>query len=489
MSKTRLNIVLILLFTVLGFTVMGYHPGLEDDGVYLAAIKADLQPALYPHDSDFFRLQLQATLFDRWIAGFVIATGISLPWAELIWQFLSLFGIMWAVHNIAQQLFPEARAQWAGVAMVAAMLSLPVAGTAVNIADQYLHPRNLATAIILAAVARILARKAWQAAVLLLLAFVVHPIMAAMGISFCLFLHVALMEPVHVSLRSSHGSVAAAAPLSWIFESPSPTWRRALETRSYFFLYHWAWYEWLGTVAPLVLFWLLWRFARSRGESPLARFALGVLLYGVFQLAVAMVLLGPASLVRLTPLQPMRFLQLNYVFLALMAGCLMGRHLLKASALRWSLFLLLVNGAMFVSQRMLLSASEHLELPGRQSSNSWLQAFAWVRQNTPVNAYFALDPNYMALPGEDYHSFRALAERSQLADAIKDTAIVTQVPVLGPEWAKQVDAQAGWIRFRLADFERLKAQFGIGWVLVSYPQPEGLACSWHNDRLSVCRIP
>jgi hypothetical protein len=488
-SKTRLNIVLILLFTVLGFTVMGYHPGLEDDGVYLAAIKADLQPALYPHDSDFFRLQLQATLFDRWIAGFVIATGISLPWAELIWQFLSLFGIMWAVHNIAQQLFPEARAQWAGVAMVAAMLSLPVAGTAVNIADQYLHPRNLATAIILAAVARILARKAWQAAVLLLLAFVVHPIMAAMGISFCLFLHVALMEPVHVSLRSSHGSVAAAAPLSWIFESPSPTWRRALETRSYFFLYHWAWYEWLGTVAPLVLFWLLWRFARSQGESPLARFALGVLLYGVFQLAVAMVLLGPASLVRLTPLQPMRFLQLIYVFLALMAGCLMGRHLLKASALRWSLFLLLVNGAMFVSQRMLLSASEHLELPGRQSSNSWLQAFAWVRQNTPVNAYFALDPNYMALPGEDYHSFRALAERSQLADAIKDTAVVTQVPVLGPEWAKQVEAQAGWNRFRLADFERLKEQFGVGWVLVSYPQPEGLACSWHNDRLSVCRIP
>src|ERR1019366_5720740 len=115
---------------------------------------------------------------------------------------------------------------------------------------------------------------------------------------------------------------------------------------------------------PLVLFWLLWRFARSQGESPLARFALGVLLYGVFQLAVAMVLLGPASLVRLTPLQPMRFLQLIYVFLALMAGCLMGRHLLKASALRWSLFLLLVNGAMFVSQRMLLSASEHLELPG-----------------------------------------------------------------------------------------------------------------------------
>jgi len=45
----------------------------------------------------------------------------------------------------------------------------------------------------------------------------------------------------------------------------------------------------------------------------------------------------------------------------------------------------------------------------------------------PVDAYFALDPDYMAAPGEDYHSFRALAERSQLADNIKDASMVTLV--------------------------------------------------------------
>ena len=117
------------------------------------------------------------------------------------------------------------------------------------------------------------------------------------------------------------------------------------------------------------------------------------------------------------------------------------------------------------------------------------QAFGWIRQNTPRDAYFALDPNYMAAPGEDYHSFRALAERSQLADALKDAAVVTQVPELGSKWAAQVDAQTGWSRFELADFERLKTQFGAGWALVSYPQPEGLACKWHNDRLAICQIP
>jgi len=37
-------------------------PGAEDDGVYLSAVKADLNPALFSHDADFFRLQLQAQL-------------------------------------------------------------------------------------------------------------------------------------------------------------------------------------------------------------------------------------------------------------------------------------------------------------------------------------------------------------------------------------------------------------------------------------------
>ncbi len=175
--------------------------------------------------------------------------------------------------------------------------------------------------------------------------------------------------------------------------------------------------------------------------------------------------------------------------MTLVGGCLLGKYLLKASLWRWAVFLLVINAGMFVSQRMQFSGSEHLELPGRSSANPWLQAFAWIRQNTPTDAYFALDPEYLAAPGEDYHSFRALAERSQLADNIKDTAVVTQVPELGEVWERQVQAQKGWTRFQLADFERLKAEFGVDWVLVAYPQPAGLACQWHNDSLTVCRIP
>lgn len=483
--------------------VMGYHPAFEDGGIYLTAVKANLNPALYPHDPHFFRLQMQATFFDKWVADSVRWTGISVDCMMLLWQFAAIALIVFGCWSIARRLFPEERAQWAGVALVTAMFTLPVAGTALYLVDQHLHPRALATGFILLAVSRILSGKSWQAIPLLLLALLMHPIMAVFGISFCFFLTVAMLESVPGWLRGwsraeDRSLVLGFVPLGWVFEPPTPTWREVVERHTYFFLFRWEWYEWLGALAPLFLFWLLWRIARKRGENLLARFALAILCYGVFQMTLAMVMLGVPSLVRLTPLQPMRFLHLIYFFLTLIAGCLAGKYLLKASVWRWAVFLLAINGGIFASQEMIFASSEHLELPGMTSSNPWEQAFAWIRQNTPTDAFFVLDPNYMAVSGEDYQSFRALAERSQLADNIKDTAVVTLIPEIGPVWARQVEAQGCnpglltcpvWSHIQLADFERLKAEFGVNWTLVSYPQPAGLDCRWHNDKLAVCRIP
>jgi len=318
---------------------------------------------------------------------------------------------------------------------------------------------------------------------------VLHPIMASLGISFCCFLAISMLDPVHVWLRSLRDSLASTVPLGWIFESPTPIWHKALQTRTYFFLYRWTWYEWLGALAPLALFCILWRIALKRGKTVLARFGLAIFAYGIFQFGVALIIQETPSFIRLTPLQPMRFLHLIYFCMTLVGGCLIGKYFLKASAWRWALFLVVINAGMYASQRALYPGSLHLELPGRRSANPWLQSFAWIRNNTPADAYFAMDPRYLEAPGEDYHSFRALAERSQMADALKDTAVVTQVPDLGPDWDRQVTAQAGWKEFKIADFQRLKADFGVDWVLVSYPQTAGLDCPWHNDTLVVCRIP
>jgi hypothetical protein len=491
------NFLLTIFFTSLGIAVMGYHPGLEDDGIYLSAIKADLNPSLFPHDAAFFQLQMRTSIFPNVMAHFVGVTGMPLAWAELLWHLVSIFLIILGCWSIVSRLFEESAARWAGVAMVTAMFTLPVTGTALLIADQYLHPRALATALILFGVSRILAGKSWQAVPLLALGFVLHPLMGALGISFCCILALTLSEAFQTHLRSlrkrfvQHGTNWAAAfiPLGWVFNPPSQAWLEISRTRHCLHLYQWTWYEWLGVIGPLVLFWLLWHIARKRGETNLARFAMAVVIYCVFQQAVAMVTLSPLTPAGLSALEPMRYLHLVYIFMALIGGAYLGKYLLKASVWRWAVFLVVINGSMFAAQRLEFNSSDHLELPGRTSANPWLQAFAWVRQNTPTDAYFALDPEYLAAPEEDYHSFRAMAERSQLADNIKDTSVVTLVPELDEVWMRQVEAQNGWSHFQLADFERLKAEFGVDWVLVSYPQPAGLNCRWHSNVLSVCQIP
>jgi hypothetical protein len=323
--------------------------------------------------------------------------------------------------------------------------------------------------------------------------------MGAFGISFCCVLLLMMSERFSGKVRrpstkaSSDVSLAPGAillvPFGWLFARPSQAWIDAMETRPWFQPFHWTWYEWLGVIGPLVLFWVIARAARRRCQTSLARFAMAVFIYGVLQQLLAFIILSPRRWIALGTLEPMRYLHLVYIFMSLIAGAYLGRFVLKASAWRWAVFLLVAYGSMFGVQRRLFAASLHLELPGRVSANPWLQSFAWIRANTPSDACFALDPRYLAAPGEDYHSFRALAERSALADAIKDTSVLSKAPQLVPEWKVQVDAQQGWSRFALADFNRLKQEFGVDWVVVRYPQPAGLPCPWHNATIAVCRIP
>ncbi|MGH9493929.1 MAG: hypothetical protein ACRD3B_02945, partial [Candidatus Sulfotelmatobacter sp.] len=156
---------------------------------------------------------------------------------------------------------------------------------------------------------------------------------------------------------------------------------------------------------------------------------------------------------------------------------------------------------MFYAQRALFPASAHIEWPGVAPRNSWAQAFLWARFNTPTDAVFALDPQFMRLEGEDNIGFRGLAQRSRLADDDKDNGVVSMFPRLADEWQRQIDALKGWNNFGRDDFARLKEKFGVSWVIVQQQQPAvlqmnlqqsakvALDCPHQNGAVRVCRIP
>jgi len=480
--KTHKSLQILLLLAACAILLHGYHPGVEDDGVYLPAIKRHLNPQLYPHDFEFFTLQLQATVFDKLIAGSIRLTHLPVGVGVLLWHFVSIFLLLWGCWAISRRCFNEPHAQWAAVTAVAVLLTMPVAGTALYLGDQYLHPRLLASAAILGGIVAILDRRYVLAAVCLAIAVVIHPLMASFGISYCVFL--AWKERP----RANAPLLALLFPMGWLFEPTSDAWRAAALTRDYYFLSNWHWYEWLGVFAPLILLWRFHRMATRDGSTAVAHMGSRLVWYGLFQLVVALIIMLPASLERLEPLQPMRYLHLLYLIFVVISGGLIGRHILRRHVVRWLLFFVPLSLLMFYVQRQTFPASPHLELPGTVSHNPWIEAFAWIRRDTPLNSYFVLDPFYMERPGEDFHSFRALAERSTLADYVKDPSVATQVPRLAPRWLEQVKAQEEWSDFQSADFQRLKNRFGVDWVVLEGAAVPGMDCPYHNQLLKVCRI-
>lgn len=480
---------------VAAILVMGYHPGLEDDSFYLAAIKHHLNPALFPHDSDFFRVQFQATIFHKLIGLSVRLLHLPLAWAILLWQFAALFLLLLGSYQIARRCFTPPEAHWASVSLIAALLSMPLPGIAILLGDQYLHPRTLATALILAAIVAVIDRKPWMSGILLLLAFSIHAIAACFGISFCLLLAWNLRRP-DLALRSS---AFLLLPLGWLFEPASDAWRQAAATRGFYFLGSWHWYEWLGVVAPVLLLIALYALLRRRtlpvAGSVLRPFVLSTVYFGVFQMCAGLLIMLPPTLARLRPFEPMRYLHLLYLLFFLIAGGLCGVYLLDRRVYRWLLLFMPLSAGMYCAQFQMYSASPHLELPFVSAGSPWLRAFDWVRQNTPVNSYFAFDPHYETLPGEDYHGFRALAERSALADYEKDAGMAARVPSLARRWLREVTALNGWRSFQSSDFERLRTEFGVNWILLSradqqFSNPDSavMICPYANEDVKVCRL-
>ena len=509
------NLAWLLILAVAAIAVMGYHPGLEDDSFYLAAIKKDLHPALFPHDAEFFRLQFQATIFDKLIAVSARIIPLPLAWTILLWQLAAILFLLHGCWRIGRRCFVRPEAQWSAVMLVAALLTLPLPGIAINLADQYLHPRTLATAAILAAIVAVFDRRYWRCGIWLAIAFAIHAIMASFGISFCLFLAWSLRVKATPRVPSVAFVAAFALPFGWIFEPSSDAWRQAAATRGFYFLARWHWYEWLGVFAPLILLFLSLRFLKARRQSSgsaMPALITSLLYYGIFQTIVGLLIMLPPGLERLRPFEPMRYLHLLYLLFFVIVGGFLGGYVLGRHLYRWVLLYVPLAAGMYFAQRQMYPASAHLEFPGRAPRNEWLQVFDWIRLNTPEDALFAIDPHYETLPGEDQHGFRALAERSVLADYEKDGGMAARVPRLAPRWLREVTALNGWRSFQLDDFQRLKREFGVNWIVVSDAdaivagptaasasaessppapssvEPGSITCPYQGRDLMVCRL-
>ncbi len=468
--------------TVAALLIHGYHPYSEDAEIYLPGVLKILNPSLFPVNSEFFGEHAGHTLYPNLIAFSVRATHLPLPWVALLWHLISIFLLLAASWRLASALFNEEKARWGAVALMTGLLTLPIAGTFLYILDPFLNPRNLAAFASLYAVAEVLHRKYGHATLWLAFAAVMHPFMASFAILFCAWLIVL------DRYRPRTLGFAAALPFGLTLEPPPAAYHEvALRQRSHYVL-RWEWYEWLGVIGPVLLFWWIGNFARRRSMKSLELVSRAMVPFVLVAAGAAIVLGIPARFEALARLQPLRCLSLCYMVLVVAGGGLLGQCVLQRQVWRWLVLFVPLSLGMYYAQRQVFPASQHIEWPGAQPRNQWAQAFEWIRGNTPVEALFALDPGHMELPGEDENGFRARAERGMLADLVKDKGAASMFPLLSVKWAEQIADEQNWKQFSKADFERLRQKYGVTWVVVEQPGRTGLECPYENSTVRVCRL-
>ena len=561
------DLLLVAIFACMAFLVLGYHPYAEDGGLYAATLAAKLDPTLFAHDRAWVTGHTRFSLFVPAVAALLQGLHLPLPTGLLLLQGASLLATAAALLQLARLCFVSADvARWATLLVMLAA-GLPIAGTSLNLVDPCLTARSVTTPLLLLSLSACLRRRWAASTALWTAALAFHPLMAAWG-GLPLALFWLLDRAMHrdpLLVRSSTGPLRELRPvllpvtvllLSFgvVFAtSPiaDPLHRALAQTRGYWFLSQWHWYELAGIVLPLLLLAGALRFPVVRiGWRPVARpLALTLALSAIVGLVLAALFArANGRTMAIARLQPLRTLHLFYAaFLLLFAGTLVAflqqraacrrtaastqrdwhplhqhtqniadaapasfrlfssvtpqSHAVQLPRLRpanlpvhWQLRIgavLLVAAIatpLVLMQRSLYPSSGYFELPGRPPQNGWEQAFAWAREHSDKRDLFAVDANYTISPGEDAQGFRAIALRSVLPDRAKDGGVAAMVPALVNAWQAGSQAQTGLESANDTERRRRLLPLGADWLIVPAASITSLRCPYRNAVAKVCRL-
>jgi hypothetical protein len=483
---------LALAFTAIAvFFLHGYHLGVEDSEIYLPAVKKLINPALFKFAPEFFLSHGHLSIFSPLLAWTARLTHLSADWTILAWYLLTIYLMVWACWMVASSCFESLRARWCAVLLVAAVFTMPATNTGLLLMDPYLTARSLSTPLTLLAISGLLDRKFVRAAVATVLTALVHPQMVV----YLLFLMVVLGLRSRARARVQEPVPALASfililPGGFHLSPATGPYREALYSRDYFFLSTWSWYHWLGMLAPLAILAWFWRAKLRNTRQSFACLSFVMIPFGLLSILAAGILSSSHIFDMFARLQPLRSFHLITIVFILLLGGVLGEYL--AEKRKWAVAALVAPvalGMCFVDYST-YPASPHIEWPSATSTNAWINALLWIRTQTPQDAVFAVDSHYFLAPGVDTHGFRAISERSALADYYKDSGVVSLFPSLAPEWKQMSDATLGLNQFSFQDFRHLQTLYpAVSWTLIHGNAPSGLVCPYRREGYSVCKLP
>jgi hypothetical protein len=469
----------------------GYRFGVSDQAFYEPAIRAQMDPALFPHDRPLLEAQSKLMAADKILGRVAQTLHLRLPPLFFAIYVLSL-GLL-AVGGVA-----VARALgfswWATAAFLFALtLRHRIPKTGANTLESYMHTRQLAFAIGALGIACLLRRRwGWMVAAIAAAA-VLHPT-TGLWFAVCLMPAAFVAAPAPrkwLPFLIAGGLIAALVLLTRgsfagrlvIMDQP---WLDVLADKDYLFPTGWPLYAWMANLAYAPIVWGIYAQRTARGVAVAGERALAVgvvALLLVFLISVPLTAMHIALAVQLQVTRVfwvMDFLATAYLVWWLSSAVtwrVPASRRRPAAALVCFAILSLGRGYYVLRDQGADRGLVSLDIPATE----WVDVMQWLRAQPPGWNILA-DPAHAWKYGL---SVRVAAERDTVLEAIKDSALALYDRDIAMRVSERSEALRDFDDMSGADFRALAVKYDVHAVVLANPRTVDLPVLYRNSGFTI----
>jgi len=439
----------------------GYRYGASDQAFYVPAVAMSADPTLFPRDRGLFAPQMRLWLGDSVLGTLAFGTG------HFPVLFAAMYGTTLAVlFAAAVALGRSLGANWPTVAAFLGLLTLKhqITRTGANSLEGYAHPRMLAFALGIAALACVVSKRRPAAAVAVAAAAVVH-VTTALWFTAAIVAAILWDAPRRTAGLVAVGVTAALAialtftTLSARLVAMDTAWIQAIGDRSYLFSAQWPISAWILNLGYAVLLGAIYRRRRAVGvavEGEAGLLAGFAALVALFLVSVPLTELHIAL-----PVQ----LQVNRIFWLLDAAAAfylawwLVSDLARAhgSRTQWTVVAVIVAASAARGLYLLGVAPARPMMEVDLPRTQWTDVMRWVG-GQPAKWHVLADPQHVARFGS---SVRVAALRDTLLEVGKDPAMAIYDREAARRVSERAHALADFDRFTTADVRSLAARYNL----------------------------
>jgi hypothetical protein len=456
----------------------GYRFGVSDQAFYAAAVLKAIDPALYPRDATLLDVQSRLMWSDEIVAALARALPIGLP---ALYFVLYLLG----VAALAAAAFAFGRAAkfstWS-IALLLLFLTFRhrIAKTGANSLEGYMHPRMLAFALGVAALAATLRGRFGWAIAATMASAVWHPttafwfgiVVAAAAGGDPRWRRPVLAAAALVTIAGAWAVLAG--PLAERLVTMDRDWLAVLADKDYLFPTDWPAYAWVTNLAYPIVIAAVYRRRQRRGDSvPGERAFVGALLAltAVFLVSVPFT---AARLALAVQSQSTRvFWVLDFVAIAYVAWWLTA-DVARSRATRAVVIGIILAGSIGRGVYQLTAGDGGRDLVRLDyPTSSWMEAMRWLATQPP-------DWHVLADPGHAWKygvSARLAARKDTVLESGKDSALAMYDRGIAMRVAERTAALGAYPDMTTDQLRQLDARYDLDVAIVEaalarHPFPE-----------------